>query len=131
MGRITVNLLFEKDFTKQPAGILQCDTSGEFLPYVFFNWLDAVHFLIWKQNKSSLQIETAYYDWCETYGYDTDEKFNGNLNEFHTNNDSNCQNDWIIFTSVGVVTSYMDLTTLSAWNFPIDNNKDLDSDQDS
>lgn len=114
MTRKTITLLFTKDKSKEPSGILQCDTSGEYYPYYFYDWRDAIHYIQWclNQNKHG---HKSFKQWSEIYGYDEDETFNGDLNEFR-----NCNDPWIIFTSIGVVTGDMYLNTLSAWTFDID-----------
>ena len=45
MGRLTVVFLFSKNRNIEPSAIIQCDTSGEYYSYTFFDWRDAVHYI--------------------------------------------------------------------------------------
>lgn len=121
MTRTTVTLLFSKDTSKEPPGILQCDTSGEYYPHCFNDWRHAIHYIRWRLTQNIGKNEhNVFREWCKTYGYYEYEEFTGDLNEIKTNDDS-----WIIFTSIGTITSEMDLNVLSAWTFE---SPDLDSD---
>jgi len=53
MTRLTVQLLFSRDQNVQPGSILQCDTSGEYLPFNFFDWRDAIHYLLWAETQGT------------------------------------------------------------------------------
>lgn len=114
MTRTTVTLLFTKDKSEEPPGILQCDTSGEYYPHYFYDWRDAVHYIQWCLNHGKYGHE-AFSQWSEQYGYDEDETFNGDLNEFRNSDDP-----WMVFTSVGVITGDMDLNDVSVWTIDID-----------
>ena len=112
MTRLTVQLLFSKDQNTQPGSILQCDTSGEYLPFNFFDWRDSIHYLLWTESqKINPREQTTFSSWCETYGYDSDEEFNGDLNEF-----GNWPTDLpTIFTSIGSFDFFDKLDELNAW----------------
>jgi hypothetical protein len=113
MTRLTVQLLFSRDCNTQPGSILQCDTSGEYLPFNFFDWRDAIHYLLWAETRGTdPRNHTNFSSWCEIYGYDSDEEFNGNLNEFST-----LTTLPTIFTSIGSFESSQDLDKLDAWTW--------------
>ncbi len=115
MGRLTVTLLFTRVMTTEPAGILQCDTSGEYLPFYFNDWREAIHYIQWSNNKklNSREHET-FEEWSEKYGYSGDEEeFNGDLNEFKSKQGKS--NEWIVWTVLGPFDSSTDLTKISAW----------------
>lgn len=123
MTRTTITLLFSKDQSNEPPGILQCDTSGEYYPHYFYDWRDAIHYINWRNSLNTNELEhKLFHKWSVLYGYDEDEKFNGNLNEFRTDED-----EWMIFTSIGTITCDMDLNTLSAWTFKSESDNDSDS----
>jgi hypothetical protein len=114
MTRTTITLLFTKNKSEEPPGILQCDTSGEYYHYYFYDWRHAVHYFQWSLNKRESETQ-LFREWSTTYGYDEYESFTGDLNEFRVSEDP-----WIIFTSIGTVKGDMDLNTISAWTFDID-----------
>ncbi len=110
-----VTLIFTKNRDVEPPAILQCDTSGEYFPFYFFDWRDAIHYYQWCQhnNKEYSQHDT-FQEWCELYGYDENEEFNGDLNEFKCN--KNDENKCIMDTTNGIVSGSTDLNKKSAWN---------------
>ncbi len=112
MTRLTVQLLFSRDQSTQPGAILQCDTSGEYFPFNFFDWRDAIHYLLWAETrKNNPRKQKTFSSWCEIYGYDSDEEFNGNLNQF-----GNYPTDLpTIFTSIGSFDLFEKIDTLDAW----------------
>lgn len=115
MCRLTITLLFSTDKSKEPGGILQCDTSGEFLPFVFEDWRDGVHYIQWCNNKNKkCEKSTSFNEWSDLYGYHECEEFTGDLNEFQSTGEDD-PNNWFIFTSVCDVNGYDDLHLLSAW----------------
>lgn len=113
MLKATVILLFSKDMSKEPAGILQCDTSGKYYQNYFNDWRHAIHYILWHSIAKKCKFEHEMFrKWSEIYGYHEYEEFTGDLNEFRTDDDSG-----IIFTSIGTITRNMDLNSLSAWTF--------------
>lgn len=119
MSRKTIVLLFTTDKTIEPSAILQCDTTGEYFPFVFNDWRDAIHYLKWSESKNYNNGKSkTYQKWCDKYGYSEEEEFTGNLNEFNSDDsdDSNDSDDCsTIFTSIMDIDENMDLTKLSAW----------------
>ena len=91
-------LLFSNDKNLEPPAILQCDTSGEYLPFYFYDWRDAIHYLQWcNANKLLTEEHNSYKEWSEIYSYN-EEEFVGDLNEFRC--DKNDSNKWIVFTTL-------------------------------
>ncbi len=126
MTRLTVQLLFSKDQNTQPASILQCDTSGEYLPFNFFDWRDSIHYLLWTEfQKINPREQTTFSSWCNIYGYDSDEEFNGDLNEF-----GNCDNLPTVFTSIGSFELFEKLDELDAWTCGGEESEDVEYDVD-
>jgi hypothetical protein len=127
MTRLTVQLLFSRDQSTQPGAILQCDTSGEYFPFNFFDWRDAIHYLLWTETqKINPRKQETFSSWCEIYGYDSDEKFNGDLNEF-----GKFDNLPTIFTSIGSSDLFEKLDKLDAWADNEDNDdNDYYNDED-
>lgn len=112
MTRLTVSLLFVKNMKFEPPAILQCDTSGEFFPFFFNDWRDAVHYLFWcRKNEKNCREMEIYNEWSDLYGYNEEEKFTGDLNEFKKIDDF----DELIFTSIGNIKSSSNLKNKSAW----------------
>jgi hypothetical protein len=111
-----VILLFDRDKNKEPPGILQCDSSGEYFPYYFFDWRDSIHYLLWcNATNKKFDMVKNYNEWCTTYGYDENELFNGDLNEFRSSIDKS--DEFIqIYTSIGDISLCDDLSAKSAWN---------------
>ncbi len=123
MTRLTVQLLFSKDQTIQPGAILQCDTSGEYFPFNFFDWRDSIHYLLWAETQEfDPREQTTFGAWCDIYGYESDEEFNGDLNEF-----ANYNNLPTIFTSIGSFELFEKLDELNAWK---DNEEEGDNADD-
>lgn len=112
MTRLTIQLLFSRDHDTQPGSILQCDTSGEYLPFNFVDWRDSIHYLLWAETQQVDPREfITFSSWCEIYGYESDEEFNGDLNEF-----GNWPTDLpTIFTSIGSFELFEKLDELDAW----------------
>lgn len=116
MGRKIVTLLFSKDKNSEPEAILQCDTSGEYLPFYFFDWRDSIHYIQWclNNNLSSADIK-SFEQWGKKYGYNDKEEFNGNLNEFRCDENDNDNDEWVVFTTIGDIDGSKNLKKLSAW----------------
>ena len=76
----SITLIYDK------SAILQINKTGEYLPYYFAYWKDAVHFSVWESINYSNEYNTCktYRIWYELYGYDNNEKFYPKLkyNEF-------------------------------------------------
>jgi hypothetical protein len=109
MGRTTVTLLFtRKENKNQPGAILCDDTSGEFYPWVFYDWRDAVHCINWTKKLN----HDTYILWCEQYGYYDEECFLGDLNEFRG------EDEWVIFINDDIMQSVdntTDMDNISVW----------------
>ena len=84
---ISIVMLFSKDITREPPGIFQCNKSGEYFPFYFFDWRDGVHFIQWCKHTNVMESTKSFNMWCKKYGYDENEIFNGDLNEFKYDND--------------------------------------------
>jgi hypothetical protein len=111
MGGLSIILLFSKDRTKEPPGIFQCETSGEYFPYYLYVWRDGVHYLYWCEfKKLNPRQHSSYTQWSKIYGYDREEEFVGNLNEFID------RNDLLVCTSIGTIESSDNLQCKSAWD---------------
>jgi hypothetical protein len=127
MGRTTVILLFSQDKNKEPPGLLQCDTSGEYYPYYFNDWRHAVHYIQWCVHQNNRCTDIMFNEWGKLYGYDEEEEFNGDLNEFKTND----KDSWGVWVCGKIITADMDLNTVSAWEFDFDSLSDEESDTKS
>jgi hypothetical protein len=111
MSGLTVVLLFSKDQSKEPPAILQCSVSGEYLNYSFDDWRDAVHYLFWcSYNKFNPQNDSNFDTWRATYGYQEEEQFVGDRNEF-----INQPVKVIVFTSFSLFSNNVDLARFSVW----------------
>lgn len=118
MAGLTVTLLFSKDKNKEPPGILQCDTSGEYFPFYFYDWRDVIHYIQWTNDnfikKDKKYNETKLYEeWSKKYGYDDEEEFTGDLNEFRC--DKNDPNKWTVFTTLKNIDGSKNLNKISVW----------------
>ena len=75
MTRLTVTLLFSKNKTKEPPGILQCYSSGEYFPFYFYDQKDVIHYIQWtnnyheNNNKINNKIK-LFQKWSNKYDYD-------------------------------------------------------------
>lgn len=116
MGGKSITLLFIKDKKLQPGAIICDATSGEYHSQYFFDWRDAIHFIgFFNKDRTIENNRTPNFDekfelWSMKYGYDEDEKFNGNLNEFMCN-------DIDYFTTIGIIEQNTDLNIISAWKY--------------
>jgi hypothetical protein len=113
MSCLRIIILFSKNQTKEPPAILQCSISGEYLKYKFDDWRDAVHYLFWCKYNSFDAGNHAFFDvWRSTYGYEEEEQFVGDRNEF-----INRPNELTVFTSFheSRLTNRADLSTTSVW----------------
>jgi hypothetical protein len=113
MGGTSITLLFSTDKNTEPPGILQCDTSGEFYPFYFNDWRDAVHYIQWCKQQNNGREHNMFNKWSKLYGYDEDETFIGDLNEFKTNE----SDSWCVWVHDRTIDSNVDLNTLSVWNW--------------
>jgi hypothetical protein len=93
MGGLSIILLFENNKNIEPGGIIQCDTTGAFYSFEFYNWRDAIHYIKWTYFNNVELLDKTFLKWSEIYGYNEDEEFNGDLNEFKYSG--------FIFTSIG------------------------------
>ena len=111
----TITVLFSKKKEIEPPAILQCNKSGEYLPFYFFDWRDAIHYIQWceKNNKNNGGDE-SFDEWKELYGYDEEEKFQGDLNEFKCK--KNDKSKWEVSTTLKDIKGCVDLYKKSAWN---------------
>lgn len=112
----SIVLLFTKDTSSEPCGILQCDKTCEYYPFYFLDWRDGIHFLRWcEYNKKKKLTQQVFNEWCIKYGYDENEEFNGDLNEFRCEKTE--PNKWYITTShlENPIDGSCDLTKLSVW----------------
>jgi hypothetical protein len=112
MGRKTIALLFirKNEHNDQPGALICDDTSGEFYPWTFYDWREAVHYIVWA-NKNINQ--DTYTIWCEQYGYYDEECFVGNLNEFKGTD------EWYVFINddiVQTVDNNTDMNNISVWS---------------
>lgn len=104
-----VILLYKRpEETGEPAAIIQYIKSGDYL-YTFQNWKDAVHYVLFEANSKS--TEDIYKKWSLLYGYDEEEVFKGNLNDF-----SNDKYDWIVSVNGMDITPKDDLNTLTLYD---------------
>lgn len=115
MTRVTVVLLFSKDKNIEPGGILQCDTSGEYFPFNFRDWRDGVHYIQWCLHNKKKYSHESFNIWSELYGYDDEEEFTGDLNEFRCKKSDEYK--WIVFTSCCEINGSTNLKKKSAWNY--------------
>ena len=110
MGRLTITLLFCKP-TEEPPAILQCDKSGEYFPFHFQVWKDALHYLSWaEQFNEEPRKHESYELWCEEFGYYDEEEFRGDHNDI--NNTPDCT--WFL-SNGGIVEGTDNLKMLSVW----------------
>jgi len=121
MGGTTITLLFSTDKNEEPPGILQCDTTGEFYPFIFNNWRDAIHYIQWCKQQNNGREYDMFNKWSKLYGYDEEETFIGDLNEFKTDD----SDSWCVWVYGKTIKSDIDLNTVSVWN------REKDSDIDS
>lgn len=116
MGRSNIVLLFTKNKSREPEAIIQDDTSGEYYPFYFKDWRDAVHFLqyVYLKKKSLVTME-LFKSWSEKYGYHEEDEFIGDLNEFHKKWK---KNKILISTNVGdfQYSSSLDFSKISIWS---------------
>jgi hypothetical protein len=132
MGGFSITLLFTRNKNSEPGALISCSTSGEFFPYYFRDWKDAVHYINWSQNLKN----DGFNEWCEQYGYeDDDECFNGDLNEFSMISDSNNKknSEWTIFVHdnyIRYVDQNTDMNKISVWSDTIDINTSIVYDND-
>jgi hypothetical protein len=120
MGGFSINLLFTRNNCHEPGALISNNTSGEYLPYHFYDWRDAVHYINWSQNLKNDNFD----EWCDKYGYSENESFEGNLNEFRSYSTEN-NNEWTIFVNddiIQFVNENTDLNKISVWNNIIDCN---------
>lgn len=110
----TVTLLFTKNNKSEPPAILQCDKSGEYFPFYFFDWRDSIHYLLWCESIGyNFKEHKTFNEWSDKYGYDSDEKFSGDLNEFRCK--KNKQDKISIDTTICTISEYTNLNKKSAW----------------
>lgn len=128
MGYLSLVLLFSKNQSTQPPAILQCGTSGEYFPYFFVDWRDGVHYIFWcESNSKEPRLDESFETWRSAYGYDEEEEFVGNLNEFVSSSSSD---PFSVFTSIGSISSTDDLNSKSAWDDSV-KVEEYDSDSDN
>jgi hypothetical protein len=108
MGYFIV-LRFERSRSSEPSAILQDDTTGNYLPYDFYDWRDAIHYLNWVYSKSlSVYKQRTFDRWATSYGYMEEEEFSGDLNE---------NRKLTVDTSIGIIPHTIDINNLSAWTY--------------
>jgi|688.fasta_scaffold257288_3 hypothetical protein len=110
----TVILLFTKNMWFEPPAILQCDKSGKYFHFYFYDWRDSIHYLLWCKSMGYYFGETKiFHEWSVKYGYDSDEQFLGDLNEFRC--DENKENKISIDTSICTISECTNLNKKTAW----------------
>ena len=114
MGGLSIILLFANNKNIEPGGIIQCDTTGAFYSYEFYDWRDAIHYIKWTYFNNVELSDKTFLKWSEIFGYDEDEEFNGDLNEFKYDN--------LVSTNIGMFKNInnVDLKIISAWTCKFD-----------
>lgn len=85
------------------------------MPFYFYDWRDAIHYIQWKKNYDIKKHDETklFQEWSKKYGYDDEEEFTGDLNEFRC--EKNNPDKWTVFTFFTNINGSKNLNKISAW----------------